>query len=153
MVSQGTKSCAEARYKKYKSLSPFKVVNPQLLPPTSDALFLHSKRANFASYIAKQSLKSAPHLPSPLHNGWNSSGKGLEITRLTEDPIPSQIANTIYCKYSSKAKACATKSCSCVKNNIKCSDFCACQDLNVCRNAIETDDCEEMDMLMESITE
>ena len=41
-----------------------------LLPPCRSSLQLHIDRANYQTYIWKQSLNAYPELPSPLENGW-----------------------------------------------------------------------------------
>ena len=50
-----------------------------LLPPCHSSLELHIDRANYQTYIWKQSLSANPKLPSLTESGWKLENDQLEI--------------------------------------------------------------------------
>lgn len=54
--------------------------SPENMPPTSDALLLHTKRAHYQALIWRQANICRPTLPCPTEMGWKLSNGGLVHT-------------------------------------------------------------------------
>ena len=65
-VSDAESSCNEARAKLF-----FFCRSPEVLPPTSDAAWLHIRRAHFQAMIWKQAQLTNATLPLPETMGWS----------------------------------------------------------------------------------
>lgn len=79
----GSKSMAEARAKKWKSL---KNKNFSRLPPDEDSLRQHCKRANYLAYIVRH--PSIKNHPSPIGNGWEIISENCRPLRYTKPSLP-----------------------------------------------------------------
>ena len=55
------------------------------LPPTSDTLYLHIKRAHYESLIWKKAYYPRPILPEPTNYGWKMTDIGLKPILMTKD--------------------------------------------------------------------
>ena len=51
--------------------------NIETIPPTKNALFLHTKRALYQSGVWSKCLEAIQNLPSPKNFGWKNSGELL----------------------------------------------------------------------------
>ena len=51
--------------------------NIETIPPTKNALFLHTKRALYQSGVWSKCLEAIQNLPSPKNFGWKDSGEVL----------------------------------------------------------------------------
>ena len=65
-----------------------KQLSGEKLPPTSDALACHVKRADYQCFIWKQACKGKLELPSPVENGWRLEDGVLVQELMTEPPAP-----------------------------------------------------------------
>ena len=99
------------------------------LPPTSDAVVLHIKRANFQALAWRRSLYTHMHLPNPVNHGWKMVSGELEIVWQLLPEVPSDLKELAYC--GCKKLDCTSKRCACFKAGMACSPACKCQD---CRN-------------------
>ncbi|KAK3698426.1 hypothetical protein QZH41_001193 [Actinostola sp. cb2023] len=64
----------------------------EMLPPTSDSLHHHLKRANYQAMVWRRSLEAIQELPSPEDNGWERAGNNeLKPVLMTKDPAPSSL--------------------------------------------------------------
>ena len=83
------------------------------LPPTSDALSLHTIRAHYQTLIWKQAHCLEPLLPDPVTLGWSRTDDNkLRPVLMTQDPIPKACVEIISC---SCRTGCATCRCGCKK--------------------------------------
>lgn len=71
-----------------------KTSKPEALPPTSDALHHHIKRAHYQSLVWNMATCPKPTLPSPADMGWRHEGNKLIPTLMTLDSIPSAYLET-----------------------------------------------------------
>ncbi|CAH2218497.1 jg2186 [Pararge aegeria aegeria] len=124
----GTKSCNlqlnELRYLCFKSSSTKKAFNLAMLPPTELAAKQHTFRAY---YQVQQWLGNSL---DPTQWGWSVRDNKLQPTYTTDLLVPDNILRDISCKCT---KGC-TKSCSCVKHGLQCSDYCAGCHGQTCKN-------------------
>lgn len=112
-----------------------KAGKPEALPPTSDALYLHTLRAHYQTLAWKQAHRSEPLLPDPVTMGWNRTDDNkLRPLVMTNDPIPKACGEIISC---SCPTGCTTSRCSCKKSSLFCTSVCGCgktANTNCCRN-------------------
>ena len=99
------------------------------IPPTSDALQQHIKRAVYqGSYIWGQAENPTPAYPNPSEWGWkNSDGKWQPLWTIS--PEASRACRELLkcaCK-----KSCRTQRCTCCKAGLRCTALCNC----VCASA------------------
>ena len=69
---------------------------------------------------------------SPNGVGWYVKNDTLTIDQTDEAPAPEAVLEIVSCNCNTSK--CETQRCSCVKNNLPCSDVCGCVN---CLNAIE----------------
>ena len=135
-------TCAinELRYRMFCQ----KKASGEKLPPTHDALMLHIKRVNYQCYIWKQETTTMLNMPSPIGNGWILDSNENLVQHLMENPpAPQATTEFTICKCQ---KGCLTKSCSCRKYDLLCTDACICSNFG-CENdandsSSDTDDVE-----------
>jgi len=112
------------------------------LPPTSDALKEHTKRANYQSYIWKSATKQNLNLPSPVEAGWTTDeNSSIVPKKMTQQPAPEAVIDFTRCSCKTD---CSTGRCKCRKENLPCTDACACEE-EICENrfAYDQPDSEE----------
>ncbi|KAL1251048.1 hypothetical protein QQF64_018844 [Cirrhinus molitorella] len=80
------KTVNDARYKAFCMASS--ALPERSMPPTSDALYQHCKRANYQAAIMRHSLKGVMCAPSPFGNGWHLEDGELTVTWMTKNPAP-----------------------------------------------------------------
>ena len=101
------------------------------LPPTLDALVFHLRRANYQTFIWKSACVPVLNLPTPIENGWQIvDGKFCE-EHMLQSSVPEAIVELTRCKCT---KGCKTKSCSCKRANLVCTDSCSCNINDDCEN-------------------
>ena len=117
---------------------------PDALPPTSDALYLHIKRAHYQSLIWKKADCPRPIIPDPTNYGWETTDTGLKPILMTKEGIPMDALKIQACTCQTN---CETNRCGCKKKNIPCSINCSCtiNDIVCCRNSPESIDSEDED--------
>lgn len=104
------KNVNEARYKSFCMASS---ALPELsIPPTSDALFQHCRRANYQAAIMKHCLTGKMCAPSPIGSGWHIEDGELAVTWMTTNPAPDSVLQVVHC--SCKTTKCETERCSCM---------------------------------------
>ena len=85
-----------------------KAVNTDLLPPTSDAVKQHIKRAHLQSMIWLNALQAEPEIPAAVDYRWNIEENCFSPVLLTLPPIPGWCLERISCNCSAR---CATYRC------------------------------------------
>ena len=112
-----------------------KVGKPEALPPTSNALSLHTLRAHYQTLVWKQAHRLEPLLRNPVTMGWNKTDDNkLRPVLMTQDPIPKACVEIISC---SCHTGCTTSQCSCKKARLFCTSVCGCEktaNTNCCKN-------------------
>lgn len=101
------------------------------LPPTSESLIHHIKRANFQTHIWNKALVALQNLPSPDGHGWKMEGNNLVPVLMTKEHAPKSIIELTACRC--KKSAC-TRNCSCRLSNLSCTDACLCMIDEECQN-------------------
>ena len=101
------------------------------LPPTSESLCHHIKRANFQTHIWNKALVAMQNLPSPDGRGWKMEGDNLVPVLMTKEHAPKNIVELTACRC--KKSAC-TRNCSCKLSNLPCTDACLCMVDDECQN-------------------
>ena len=125
--AKGPKTVDEARYVMFCQTSKSNMA----LPPTSDSLLQHTKRANYQAYVWKKALVATQRLPSPDGHGWKLEDNSLVPHLMTKPPAPSSILELTNCKCS---KSSCTQNCSCSNNGLACTEACKCMADEKCRN-------------------
>ena len=82
----------------------------EMLPPTSDSLLQHMKRANYWTYIWRHSLDAMQDLNSPEGHGWEKDEGVLKPVLMTKEPAPNSLLELTTCQC--KKSECRTN-CSC----------------------------------------
>ena len=107
----------------------------EALPPTSDALSLHTLRAHDQTLVWKQAHCLEPLLRNPVTMGWNRTDDNkLRPVLMTQDPIPKACVEIISC---SCRTGCTTCRCSCKKARLFCTSVYGCEktaNTNCCKN-------------------
>ena len=101
------------------------------IPPTQDALRLHTERANYQAFIWKNSLDPSFKPPDADGHGWVEKDGRISIKWMTQDPAPKSVLEFAHCK---TCKKCNTRRCACKNRTFKCTDACGC-DVNLCENS------------------
>ena len=131
-----TSNVNEVRYKAFCAPS----VSNQSLPPTHDALMLHTTRANYQAAIHRRAMVQFIQSPDPVHHGWLKADDGeLQIKWMLQKPAPDDVLQTIMCKC--KASKCNSRRCSCRVFQLPCTDLCCCAD---CENTASESNEEEL---------
>ena len=81
--------------------------------PTSDALYLHIKRAHYQSLIWKKAYSPRPILPDPIDYGWQMTDKGLSAILMPKDVLPESALKFTSCNCTTN---CKTNRCGCKKS-------------------------------------
>jgi hypothetical protein len=95
-VASTSISCTdELRYKLFMKGKK----DPEHLPPSSNALSYHIRRAHYQAQIWLNSLVPVASLPSPVDYGWyhDDTSKILLPTLMTNDAVPKQCVELVYC--------------------------------------------------------
>ena len=103
------------------------------LPPTSDCLSHHTKRANVQEFIWKRALVPLQNVPSAEGNGWKFENDKLVPVLMTKSPAPLGITELTKCRCTiSECK----RNCSCRENNLACTEACLCMADERCCNPL-----------------
>ena len=94
------------------------------LPPTSDALTLHLKRANNQAFESKQAFLRDHQFINPQGNGWKKINDTLEIEWTRQPSGPEKTLDFINCKC--KKTSCKNNVCNYQKSKLPCSGLCKC---------------------------
>ena len=105
------------------------------LPPTSDSLHFHIKRANYQTYIWRKSLTPVTNLPDPSLHGWEKKGEILKPLLMSQSAAPTGLLELVMC--SCKKSFCKSNRCSCKFNNLICTEGCACMGNEQCQNPVK----------------
>lgn len=106
------------------------------MPPNKDALCLHVKRANYQAAIYKRALDPHPVVPSPHGHGWKVNSDDIFIHWMDLPPAPNSVMELAHCPC--KKSQCAKGKCSCLENNLLCTDLCKCSN---CENMQSDQQC------------
>ena len=93
----------------------------EALPPTSDSLRQHMKRANYYMFIWRSSLVAMQDLQSPVGHGWELEDDCLKLVYMTKDPAPRSLIEltTFNCKRSQ-----CQGNFSCYNSDLSCTEAC-----------------------------
>ncbi|XP_038062969.1 uncharacterized protein LOC119733637 [Patiria miniata] len=119
----GQLDCTNVNIARY-NLFQLGTVMETLMPPNKDALHLHVKRANYQAAIYKRALEARPEVPSPHGRGWNIIDDVITIHWMDLPPAPDNVLALAYC--SCTISQCTKGRCSCLGNNLPCTDLCKC---------------------------
>ncbi|KAJ8030580.1 hypothetical protein HOLleu_27036 [Holothuria leucospilota] len=98
----------------------------ELIPPTSEALFHHAKRAVYqAAYVWGQALLRDPELPDPSDWGWTKRTSGLWKPLWTTLPEACTTCQELIKFDCNVDKGCHGR-CKCVKAGVACTTYCKC---------------------------
>jgi len=84
----------------------------EMLPPTSDCLLQHLKRANYQAFLWRHALEAMQDLDSPEGHGWVRDRELIVPLLITKSPAPESLLEMTACKC--KTSACL-RNCSCRK--------------------------------------
>lgn len=101
------------------------------LPPTSECLSHHIKRANFQAFVWNRALHPLQNSPSPEGNGWKLDDDKLVPVLMTKSPAPSGITELTTCRCTTSE---CTRNCSCRLSNLACTEACLCMADEGCSN-------------------
>ena len=95
----------------------------EALPPTSNSLRRHMKRANYQTFIWRSSLVAMQDLQSPVGHGWELEDDCLKPVYMTKDPARRSLIalTTCNCKRSQ-----CQGNCSCYNSDLSCMKACLC---------------------------
>ena len=103
------------------------------LPPTSDALSFHIKRAHYQTSVWRQANKQYPELPPPETMGWRLEGTLLVPVLMSLPPVPDSCIELISCNCITR---CMSARCKCKRTNLRCTAACKCRTTDdVCSNS------------------
>ena len=108
--------------------------NIELIPPTSNALFMHTKRAIYQASIWSKCLQSQQNRPSPLEFGWKLADNPImkyEPLWMTQKEASKECREFVKC--SCKSEVCTR--CKCKAANLLCTALCSCN----CQNKVSVE--------------
>jgi hypothetical protein len=98
-------------------------LQPENLPPTEQALMFHAYRVHVQ--VAQWKALSLDCL-NPLEWGWTQKDGIMTPVMTDREAAPERLLIFIRCKCkSSKKRLCGGKTCSCVRNGLKCVSACS----------------------------
>lgn len=100
-------SCDEARVTLF-----CKLMSPEVLPPTTDALQLHIQRAHYQAMVWRQAVLPQPILPLPMSSAWVLQDGILKPRLTSKAPVPDTCVETVSC---SCRTVCSSQRCTCKK--------------------------------------
>ena len=132
-----SKNVNDVRYLMFCS----KAGDSSTLPPSQDALVQYILRANYQAAIWCRALEPQLFVPDPHSgHGWTLDNDGhLSIQWMTQPPAPRDLLKMISCNCQT---SCTTRRCSCVKENLPCTDVCGCSG---CKNMVVNAEKETVD--------
>ena len=131
-------NCCKVNDTRYKLFCKNQNLQSYQLPPTHAALQKHLQRANYQAYVWKHALDARILSQGPDGQGWRVRGEELEIDWTDIAPAPESVMELVCCGCRGM---CETRRCSCVKNELHCTDACSCGEECVnCDNSQFSDD-------------
>ncbi|CAH3164380.1 unnamed protein product, partial [Porites lobata] len=108
---------ANSTIREHKRAAAFRKSKKDLdaLPPTQDALILHTKRANYQTIVWNKALEPCPSLPKPEDSGWYYSEGLLKPKLMTREEVSAACLQLAYCGCSREGGCCVNRRCTCVK--------------------------------------
>ena len=104
----------------------------ETLPPTSDSLLQHLKRANYQIIVWGSSIEDVQHLPPPEDNRWDNECAILKPVLMTKEPAPRSLLELT--TYQCKKSRCQSK-CSSNSTGLSCTESSFCMaDTEWCKN-------------------
>jgi hypothetical protein len=101
------------------------------LPPTSESLSHHIKRANFQACVWSRALHPFQSIPSPVGNGWKLEDGKLVPVLMTRNSAPEGIVELTTCRCTTSE---CKRNCSCKRNDLACTEACLCMADEGCSN-------------------
>jgi len=124
-TNDNIKTCDAARYVLFG-----KTKKTDSLPPCSDTIRQHIKRAHYQTVIWEKAYLTHIDAPTPASSGWSVDEEGVLVpVWSTIGPVPQSCLEFVYCK-SCKVDKCSTKRCCCRSANLPCTLMCNCIDCN-----------------------
>ncbi|KAJ8049553.1 hypothetical protein HOLleu_02339 [Holothuria leucospilota] len=131
----------EARYNMFRLMRK----SEMCMPPNQDVLIEHTRRANYQAAIYKRSLQATSDVPSPVGHGWHMKEGELSIHWMNLPPAPDSVMELAYCSGRCNKSKCGDAAiCTCLQNNVPCTDSCKCS-RNDCANISGEIDLEQDD--------
>ena len=91
-------------------------------------------------------MQATPDVPPPQDHGWKIEGNDLVIDWMTLPPAPDSVMELAHCTGSCKKSTCSDVSkCTCLENNVPCTDLCSCARKNCSNIAGQVNLEEELD--------
>ena len=103
------------------------------LPPTSECLSHHIKRANFQAFVWNRALVTLQNIPSPDEHGWKLKNGKLFPVLMTRSPAPEGMTELTTCRCTTSE---CKRSCSCRKSNLPGREACLCMADEGCCNPL-----------------
>ena len=117
----------EARLDLYFSRSQ----NIENIPPTKNALFLHTRRALYQSGVWSRCLEAQQNLPSPKDFGWlESSDQVIKWIPNWMSQFQASIECREFVKCGCQTSCTSSKRCKCNSADLKCTRLCKCKCLD-----------------------
>ncbi|XP_077968888.1 uncharacterized protein LOC144422864 [Styela clava] len=107
-----------------------KSLDEPCMPPSDDAIVLHSARANYQCAIHRRALQNFISAPNPDDHGWIVNDSNINIKWISKQIAPNSVLNHSKCRCAKLN--CKSSKCPCVKSGFSCSSLCSCND---CSNA------------------
>ena len=105
---------------------------PESLPPTSDALSFHIKRAHYQTAVWRQANKEYPELPPPETMGWKLDGTSLVPVLMSLPPVPDSCIELTSCNCTAR---CMSPRYKCKMSYLRCTAACKCRTTDdICSN-------------------
>ena len=130
-------SVDEVRYTMYLARP---TINTCRLPPTKDALVLHTQRCNYQAMVWREALTSFPDIPDATSCGWRELNGDLQITWTTLSPAPQSAMQLVLCKCKGN---CSNMKCTCKRSGLPCTHACKCTD--GCCNSVHDESSDSED--------
>ena len=102
--------------------------NIETIPPTKNALLLHTKRALFQSGVWSRCLETIQNLPSPKDFGWiETEDDAVKWTPnwMTQFEASKECREFVKC--GCKTSCTGSKRCKCHSVDLKCTRLCTCK--------------------------
>jgi hypothetical protein len=106
-----------------------KALRPELLPPTTDALRHHIRRAHYQSIIWLRATALLPNLPPATSMGWEFKEGQLKPVLISIPAVPASCMELITCGCTTR---CSSTRCKCRTYKMPCTGACKC--LSNCMN-------------------
>ena len=101
------------------------------LPPSEASFEQHVLRASLQTRIWTSSHLTHPDIPSPVGHGWIYENHCV-VPLFFEGKTATEFLDGLLCTCRDKNRC--SKDCSCVRNNIQCTEQCLCKAGNICKN-------------------